>query len=117
MTIETKFIIGLLILMFIGSFTASFMGNDQSAVNGFITSFKNFSASFQVINIQSVGNMVATGGSFLLSAITWFGSCLFWNFAFFKGFEWLQVTLIFINAAIIFKLVIDLYRALKPFGA
>lgn len=117
MSIETKFLIGLFILMFIGSFIASFMGGGDAAVNELTDAASTFANSFETFSLKSVGDVFYTGGAFLFALMRFAGSCIFWNFAFFEGFRWIQVILILINVAILMKIMFDVFRAFKPFGS
>jgi len=116
MTIETKFLIGLLLLMGIGAFMCSFLGTDNSFTN-LSTAATNFANSFDNFTYKSIGSVVFQGGSFLFSLLGFMGSCIFWNFSFFDGFEWLRVMLILINLALLIKIMVDIFRMLKPFGS
>jgi hypothetical protein len=116
MTIETKFLIGLLLLMGIGAFLCSFLGTDTTWTN-LSNSATDFGASFQNVNYKSIGTIFLQGGEFLFSLLGFFGACIFWNFSFFEGFEVIQVLLIFINMALLAKIMVDVFRMLKPFGS
>jgi hypothetical protein len=117
MTIETKFIIGLLLLMIIGSMLAGFMGAESTAFNSFSGKVTNFMDSFDNFTYKSIGNVLYQGGAFLIGLLVFMGQCVFWNFPFFDGFEWLRVILIMINIAILIKIMVDIFRSLKPFGS
>jgi hypothetical protein len=115
MTIETKFLIGLLLLMAIGSFLCSFLGADNNW-NNVTTTADNFSNSFSSTGYKGAWNVVFQGGDFLWNLLGLVGTCIFWNFSFFEGFRWLQIMLIFINLVILLKVMVDIWRMLKPFG-
>ena len=116
MTIPVKWIIGLFVLMFLGALLASFMGGGDEHINDLSVAGSNFANSFEDFKIKSLGDVFLTGGAFVFELGSFIGSCIFWNFAFFKGFEWIQVSLILINLAILMVILFDLFRALKPFG-
>lgn len=116
MTIETKFLIGLLLLMGIGSFMCSFLGTDNSFTD-LSTAATNLADKFDNVTYKSIGPIVFQGGSFLFSVIGFMGACIFWNFSFFDGFEWLRIMLILINFALLLKILVDFFRMLKPFGS
>ncbi len=116
MTIETKWMIGLLLLMIIGAFLAGLMGT-STAFSDLQTRTTNFMNSFDNFSYKSIGSVVYQGGAFLLGVLQFFGKCVFWDFPFFEGFEWLRTILIMINIAIITKIMVDIFRSLKPFGS
>jgi hypothetical protein len=103
--------------MFLGAFMASFMGGGSTAVNELIEAANEFSNSFETFSLKSIGDVFYTGGVFLFELLQFVGSCIYWNFAFFEGFEWIQMILIFINIAILMKIMFDTFRAFKPFGS
>jgi hypothetical protein len=115
MTIETKFLIGLLLLMGIGAWLCSFLGTDSTWTN-LTASAEAFGKSFQNVDYKSIGVIFLQGGAFLFDLLGFFGACIFWNFSFFDGFEVIQVLLIFINMAILAQIMVDLWRMMKPFG-
>lgn len=117
MTIPVKWIIGLFVLMFLGAFIAQFMGGGSAAVNELIEAAGKFGHSFETFSIKSIGDVFYTGGVFLFELGAFVGSCIYWNFAFFKGFEWIQTILILINIGVLMVMLFDLFRALKPFGS
>lgn len=116
MTIPVKWLIGLFVLMFLGSLIASFMGGGTTAIDDLQEAAENFGHAFKTFNIKSLGDVVLTGGAFLFELGQFVGSCIYWNFAFFAGFEWIQTMLILINIAVLMVLLFDLWRAIKPFG-
>lgn len=117
MSIETKFLIGLLLLMALGSFIASFMSGDDSAFNNLSESAITMANSFENFEVKSIGDVFYTGGQFLWALLVFIFTCVFWNFSFFSGdFVFIQVLLILINLAITLKIAFDIYRAFKPFG-
>ena len=116
MTIPVKWIIGLFVLMFLGSFLASFMGGGTEALDDLQEAAANFGNSFETFSIKSIGDVFMTGGTFIFELLQFIGSCVFWNFAFFEGFEWIQTILILINIGVLLVIVVDGYRMLKPFG-
>ena len=116
MTLETKFMIGLLLLMGIGSFLCSFLGTDNSW-NELSDSASTFADSFQNFSYKSIGTIVFQGGAFLFDVLGFMGTCIFWNFSFFKGFEYIQILLILMNIALLAKIMVDVFRMLKPFGS
>lgn len=116
MTIPVKWLIGLFVLMFLGSLIAGFMGGGDAAMNDLSNAANNFAHEFKTFQIKNLGDMFLTGGEFLLALGNFLGGCVFWNFAFFAGFEWVQAILILINVAILVIIIFDVYRALKPFG-
>lgn len=117
MTIPTKFLIGLLLLMGIGAFLCSWLGTDSTWTT-LTHAAEKFSASFNVIDYKSIGTIIMQGGSFLFTLLGFFGSCIFWNFSFFEsGFVVIQVLLIFINIACLTQIMVDIFRMLKPFGS
>ena len=116
MTIPTKFLIGLILLMGIGAFLCSFLGTDKTWET-LSTAAKNFGDSFEIVDYKSIGTIFLQGGAFLFSLLGFFGACVFWNFSFFEGFEVIQVLLIFINIAILTQIMVDIFRMLKPFGS
>lgn len=117
MTIETKFLIGLLLLMTIGSLLAGFMGAESSAFDTFSGKATNFMDSFENFSYKNIGSILYQGGVFLIGLLIFMGQCVFWNFPFFEGFEWLRTILIMINIAIMIKIMVDVFRSLKPFGS
>ena len=117
MSIETKFLIGLFVLMFLGSFIASFMGGGDAAVNELSDAATEFADSFETFSIKIIGDVFYTGGAFLFTLMGFVGKCIFWDFAFFEGFRWIQTILILINIAVLMKIMFDIFRAMKPFGS
>lgn len=115
MSIETKFLIGLLLLMALGSFTCSLF-SDSSAFSNMQDKLTAFADEWSTFQLKNIGQVSYTGGEWLLSMLAWGGEMIFWNFSFFEGFEWIQVILCLINFAIFIKIAFDIYRALKPFG-
>jgi hypothetical protein len=120
MSIETKFLIGLFLLMFIGSFMASLYdpsgacgGTSVSDVND---KFMQIGNSFENFNLKSIGAVIYSGGSFLITLVSCIGAMIFWDFCFFNDYGWLRSILIAINCAIFVKILFDLWRAAKPFG-
>lgn len=103
--------------MFIGAFIAQFMGGGTAAVNELTEAAADFGHSFETFSIKSIGDVFYTGGVFLFELGAFVGSCVYWNFAFFEGFEWIQTILILINIAVLMVMLFDLFRALKPFGS
>jgi hypothetical protein len=116
MTVPTKYLIGLLLLMGIGSFLCSILGTDSSWTN-LCTSTRDFGSSFENVDYKSIGTIILQGAGFMWSLLGFFGACIFWNFGFFEGFEFIQVLLILINMAILAQLMVDIFRMLKPFGS
>jgi len=116
MTIPTKFLIGLVLLMGIGAFLCSFLGTDTTWET-LTTAAKNFGDSFENVDYKSIGTIFLQGGSFLFSLLGFFGSCIFWNFSFFEGWEVVQVLLILLNLALLTQIMVDIFRMLKPFGS
>lgn len=119
MSIETKFLIGLLLLMGIGSLLCGIYDPANSQFTDLTNSAQAFGESFSTISYASIGNVFIQGGQFLIDLFQFFGSCVFWNFSFFQGEigTTIQVLLILINLAIITKVMFDVFRALKPFGS
>jgi hypothetical protein len=117
MTIPVKWIIGLFVLMFLGALIASFMGGGDVAVTELSEAAADFGHSFETFSIKSIGDVFVTGGSFLFELGQFVGGCIYWNFAFFDGFEWIQTILILINIAVLMVILFDLWRAIKPFGS
>jgi hypothetical protein len=115
MTINVKYLIGLLLLMGIGAFLCSWLGTDPTWTN-LTTSAENFGASFSAEAYKGAWDVILQSIGFLWSLLGFFGNCIFWNFSFFEGFEVIQVLLIFINMAILTQIMVDIYRMLKPFG-
>jgi len=117
MTIPVKWIIGLFVLMFLGSLIASFMGGGTAAIDDLTEAAAEFGNSFETFNIKSIGDVFYTGGKFIFALGTFVGSCVYWNFAFFEGdLIFIQTILILINIAVLLVILVDLYRMLKPFG-
>lgn len=118
MALETKFLIGLFILMFIGSFMASFIGPDctNTPITSVQQSFSDLSDSFQTINIKSIITIPYQVGTFLFVLVGCIGSMVLWDFCFFDNYEWLRGILIAINVALLVKILFDFWRAAKPFG-
>lgn len=115
MTIETKFLIGLLLLMGIGAFMCGFLGTDSSWTD-LTDAATKFSGSFSSVGYKGAWDVIFQGAKFLWSLLGFFGACIFWNFSFFKGFEVIRILLILINMALLAKILVDIYRMLKPFG-
>ncbi len=67
MTIPIKWLIGFLLLMFLGSFIASFMGGGDSTVNALIEATKEFGDSFENFSVKSIGDIFYAGGDWLFS--------------------------------------------------
>lgn len=118
MSIETKFLIGLLLLMGLGCLLAGIYDPANTQFNDLTTSATNFGHSFSTISYKTIGSVFIQGGGFLIELFQFFGMCVFWNFSYFQG-EWiaLQILLILINLAVIAKVMFDVFRALKPFGS
>lgn len=116
MSIETKWLIGLLLLMGIGSLLTGIMGGSDSPIDSLTEAASRFTNSFTNYEVKGLGEVVLSGGSFLFAFAGFLGMCVYWNFPFFEGFRWLQGILVLINIAIIGKVLFDLFRALKPFG-
>jgi hypothetical protein len=118
MSIETKFLIGLFILMFIGSFMASFIGPDctNTPVTAVQLQFSKLANAFENFTLKSIAVIIYQSGALLITFLGAMGSMLFWDFCFFDNYEWLRGILIAINIALFVKIVFDIYRAAKPFG-
>jgi hypothetical protein len=116
MTIETKYLIGLLLLMGIGSFMCSFLGTDNSW-NNLSTSATEFADSFTADGYKGLWAVAMQSKDFVWALLQFFGACIFWNFSFFDGFEFVQILLTLINIAILAKMLVDFYKMLKPFGS
>lgn len=117
MSIETKFIIGLLLLMIIGAFFVSFIDPDDTTWSDFKGKAEEIADSFDTISYKTIGTVLVQGGSFLFAIVSFMGKCILWNFCFFEEFRWLQIMLICINIAIFIKIAFDVFRSLKPFGS
>ena len=115
MTLETKFLIGLVLLMGIGAFLCGFLGTDPTW-DKLSTSATDFADSFSAVGYKGAWDIIFQGAEFLWSLLGFFGACIFWNFSFFNGFEVIRVLLILINMALLAKILVDVYRMLKPFG-
>ena len=115
MTINVKYLIGLLLLMGIGAFLCAYLGTDSSWTT-LSTQATDFASSFSGAAYKGALDVIFQGLSFIGSIFTFFARCIFWNFSFFKGWEVVQVLLIFINIAILGQILVDLYRMMKPFG-
>jgi len=116
MTINVKYLIGLLLLMGIGAFLCSWLGTDPTWTN-LCTSASDFGDSFSAVAYKGALDIIFQGIDFISALFTFFGTCIFWNFSFFEGFEVIQVLLILINMAILAQILVDLWRMMKPFGA
>ena len=116
MTIPVKGLIGLFVLMFLGALIASFMGGGDSAMNDLSGAATDLGHSLKTFQVKSIGDVFYSGGEFLWELGQFIGGCIFWNFAFFKGFEWIQTILILVNMGILCVILFDFFRALKPFG-
>ena len=120
MSIETKWIIGLFVLMALGSILDIIAsgGASSSSMNNLLTSATAFGNSFDSFSMKTVGDVFFTGGSFLFSLLQYIAICIFWNFSFLTG-GWLilQVIMILVNIALMIKIMFDVFRALKPFGS
>lgn len=118
MSIETKFLIGLLLLMGIGCFLCGIFDPANNSFNDLTVSAKEFGDAFTTVNYRSIGNIFIQGGQFLIDLFQFFGTCVFWNFSFFEsGWTFIRILLILINLAIIAKIMFDVFRSLKPFGS
>lgn len=118
MSIETKFLIGLLLLMGIGCFLCGIFDPASNTFADLTVSAQEFGEAFTTISYASIGNVFIQGGQFLIDLFQFFGMCVFWNFSFFEGgFVFVQILLILINLAIVSKIMFDVFRALKPFGS
>jgi hypothetical protein len=117
MTIETKFLIGLFILMFLGSFMASFIADDCGpSWTSIGNSYDDLTSSFENLNVKSIVTIPYQVGAFLVTLATSIGSMILWNFCFLDNYNWLRFILISINIALLVKILFDLWRAAKPFG-
>jgi hypothetical protein len=116
MTINVKYLIGLLLLMGIGAFLCSWLGTDPTWTN-LTNAATDFGKSFSVVDYKSIGTIILQGAEFMWSLLGFFGACIFWNFSFFDGFEVIQILLIFVNMAILAQIMVDIFRMLKPFGS
>jgi hypothetical protein len=118
MSLETKFLIGLLLLMGVGCLLCGIFDPSNNTFNDLSESAKDFGESFTTVTYKSIGNVFLQGGSFLIDLFQFFGTCVFWNFSFFEGgFVFVQILLILINLAIMTKIGFDVLRSLKPFGS
>jgi hypothetical protein len=117
MTIPVKFLIGLFVLSFLGAFICSFMGGGDAAINTISKDAITFANSFENIGFKSLTTIAYTSAVFLYDLIKYFGQMMLWNFAFFEGFRWIQVLLIFMNLGILVVIMVDVFRSLKPFGS
>jgi hypothetical protein len=115
MTINIKYLIGLLLLMGIGAFLCSFLGTDSTwtELSSKATAFAN---SFTSEAYKGAWDVIFQGLGFIKAIFIFFGYCIFWNFSFFEGWEVVQVLLIFVNMAILAQIMVDLWRMMKPFG-
>jgi hypothetical protein len=115
MTINVKYLIGLLLLMGIGAFLCSWLGTDPTwkdlADRAVI-----FANSFSAEAYKGAWDVMFQGLGFIASLFKFFGDCIFWNFSFFDGFEVIRVLLILVNMAILAQILVDLWRMMKPFG-
>jgi hypothetical protein len=118
MTIETKFLIGLFVLMFIGSFMAGFISTDctHTPITAVQQKWTELGNSFTNINVKSILNITYQVGSFLWTVAWCVGSMILWDFCFFENYNWLRGILIAVNMALLLKILFDLWRAAKPFG-
>lgn len=116
MTIPVKWLIGLFVLMFLGAFISSFMGGGDAAVNDLIEASALLGDSFESFNLKSVDNVFYASFDFVMALGGFVGDCIFWNFAFFDGFRWIQMILILINIGILIVILVDMVRMMKPFG-
>jgi hypothetical protein len=117
MFLETKFLIGLFILVCIGAFLASIFTGGTSALTPIINNMTNIGCAFQGVNvITGLFNIVYQTASFVFNMASLVIHCALWDFWFFNNFEWLRSILISINVAIVIKIIYDLYRLAKPFG-
>lgn len=120
MSIETKWIIGLFVLMAVGAILDIIAsgGASSSSMNGLLTSASEFGGSFSSFSMKNVGDVFFTGGAFLFSLLKFIAVCVFWNFSFITGgWRILQIIMILVNIALMIKIMFDVYRALKPFGS
>jgi hypothetical protein len=101
--------------MGIGALLCSFLGTDTTWAN-LTTDAETFADSFSSVGYKGAWDVVFQGADFLWSLLGFFGACIFWNFSFFEGFEVIQALLILINMALLTKILVDVYRMLKPFG-
>jgi hypothetical protein len=115
MTINVKYLIGLLLLMGIGAFLCSWLGTDSTWTN-LCDRSAIFANSFSSQEYKGAWDIIFQGKDFVGSLFSFFGACIFWNFSFFEGFEVIQVLLILINIAILAQLLVDFWKMLKPFG-
>ena len=116
MTIPTKFIIGLFLLMFIGSFMADLYGCDGMTVQGVQNQWATMANSYTTVNVTGIVNAALQTADMFLAILRCFGAMIWWNFCFFNGYEWLRWALVAINMALLVQIMIDIGRALKPFG-
>lgn len=115
MTINIKYLIGLLLLMGIGAFLCSWLGNDPTWTN-LTTGAETFANSFSAEAYKGAWDVIFQGLNFISDIFVFMGTCIFWNFTFFDGFEVIQILLILVNIAILSQIMVDLFRMLKPFG-
>lgn len=115
MTINIKYLIGLLLLMGIGAFLCSWLGTDPTWTN-LTTRAETFANSFSAEAYKGAWDLMFQGLGFIGAIFTFFGACIFWNFSFFDGFEVIQIMLILVNIAILGQILVDLWRMMKPFG-
>jgi len=116
MTVNVKYLIGLLLLMGIGAFLCSWLGTDPTWSN-LTTSAEKFAHSFSAEAYKGAWDVIFQGLDFISQLFVFFGQCIFWNFSFFDGFEFIQILLILINMAILAQIMVDIFRMLKPFGS
>ena len=116
MTIPTKFIIGLFLLMFIGSFMAALFGCDGMTVQGIQNQWATMANSYSTISVTGIAQAIYQTFGLINAIAACIGNMIFWNFCFFNSFEWLRWALVSINVALLVQILIDIGRALKPFG-
>lgn len=116
MTIPTKFLIGLFLLMFIGSFLAALYGCDGATVADIQNQWAKMADSYSTINVTGIAQAIYQTFGMLNTIAQGLGAMIWWNFCFFNQYEFIRWALVAINVALLVQILIDIGRALKPFG-
>jgi hypothetical protein len=120
MSLPIKFMIGLFLLLMLGSFLSSLYDPSGSCsgttVSDVMTNFQSIGNSYEGLNIKSLVSVSYSSGVFVKSMFDGLGAMIWWDFCWFNDYAWIKNFLIVINFAVLLYIIVDLAKLLKPFG-
>lgn len=120
MSLPIKFMIGLFVLLLLGSFLTSLYdpAGDCSGttVADVMGSFRTIGDSYEGLNLKSLVSVSYSSGVFIKTLLDSISTMVYWDFCWFNDYLWIKNFLIAINLAVFLYILVDLARLLKPFG-